>query len=82
MHIMDVFLWRRCLTEDEIASLPTAMGAADYNAVDLLDDNWHWGDSPSRVWQIVHQNCFMQVFLEFILIVMVLMLCQCTSLHV
>lgn len=49
MHIMDVFLWGRCLTEDEIAALATAMGSADYNTIDLPDDNWQWADSPSRV---------------------------------
>ncbi|KAL3518927.1 hypothetical protein ACH5RR_021516 [Cinchona calisaya] len=49
MHIMDVFLWGRCLTEDEIAALASAMGSADYNTIDLPDDNWQWADSPSRV---------------------------------
>ncbi|KAI5665946.1 hypothetical protein M9H77_15799 [Catharanthus roseus] len=49
MHVMDVFLWGRCLTEDEIANLATAMGSAEYSANDLPDDNWQWADSPSRV---------------------------------
>ncbi|PHT96888.1 Calpain-type cysteine protease DEK1 [Capsicum chinense] len=49
VHIMDVFLWGRCLTEDEIASLPAAMSSAEYSMIDLPDDNWQWADSPSRV---------------------------------
>lgn len=50
MHIMDVFLWGKCLTEDEISNLATAMGSAEYSTNDLPDDNWQWTDSPSRVW--------------------------------
>ncbi|KAL8058113.1 hypothetical protein ABFS82_04G226000 [Erythranthe guttata] len=49
MHVMDVFLWGRCLSEDEIASLPSSMGAVDYNSMDHIDDNWQWADSPPRV---------------------------------
>ncbi|PHT25934.1 Calpain-type cysteine protease DEK1 [Capsicum baccatum] len=49
VHIMDVFLWGRCVTEDEIASLPAAMGSAEYSMIDLPDDNWQWADSPTRV---------------------------------
>ncbi|KAK6163781.1 hypothetical protein DH2020_000645 [Rehmannia glutinosa] len=49
MHVMDVFLWGRCLNEDEIASLPAAMGSGDYNSIDHPDDNWQWADSPPRV---------------------------------
>lgn len=49
VHIMDVFLWGRCLTEDEIAALPVAMGSAEYSMIDLPDDNWQWADSPTRV---------------------------------
>lgn len=49
VHIMDVFLWGRCLTEDEIAALPAAMGSAEYSMIDLPDDNWQWADSPTRV---------------------------------
>ena len=49
MHIMDVFLWGRCLTEDEIASLHTAIGSTELGMVDFLEDNWHWADSPPRV---------------------------------
>ncbi|KAK9274194.1 hypothetical protein L1049_019008 [Liquidambar formosana] len=49
MHIMDVFLWGRCLTEDEIAALHAAMGSAEYSMIDFHEDNWHWADSPSRV---------------------------------
>ncbi|KAL7203033.1 hypothetical protein ACSBR1_034475 [Camellia fascicularis] len=49
MHLMDVFLWGRCLTEDEIVVFHTAMGSAEYNMIDLQEDNWQWADSPSRV---------------------------------
>ncbi|CAK9135390.1 unnamed protein product [Ilex paraguariensis] len=49
MHVMDVFLWGRFLTEDEIAALPAAMGSAEYNRIDLPEDNWQWVESPSRV---------------------------------
>ncbi|XP_052185448.1 calpain-type cysteine protease DEK1 [Diospyros lotus] len=49
MHLMDVFLWGRCLTEDEIASLHNALGSAEYNVIDLQEDNWQWAESPSRV---------------------------------
>ncbi|KAF3551194.1 hypothetical protein DY000_02010624, partial [Brassica cretica] len=49
MHIMDVFLWGKCLTEDEAASLHAAIGIADLDMIDLADDNWQWTDSPPRV---------------------------------
>lgn len=49
MHIMDVFLWGRCLTEDEVASLYTAIGSTELSTIDFIEDNWHWADSPSRV---------------------------------
>lgn len=49
MHIMDLFLWGRCLLEDEISALPAAMGSTDYNMLDLPEDNWQWSDSPPRV---------------------------------
>ncbi|ESQ29931.1 hypothetical protein EUTSA_v10011175mg [Eutrema salsugineum] len=49
MHIMDVFLWGKCLTEDEAASLHAAIGMADLDMIDLSDDNWQWTDSPPRV---------------------------------
>lgn len=49
MHIMDLFLWGRCLLEDEISALPAAMGSTEYNMLDLPEDNWQWTDSPPRV---------------------------------
>ncbi|KAL6567140.1 Calpain-type cysteine protease dek1 [Orobanche minor] len=49
MHVMDVFLWGRCLNEDEIASLPSAVGSRDHDLIDHPDDNWQWTDSPPRV---------------------------------
>ncbi|KVH90878.1 Concanavalin A-like lectin/glucanase superfamily [Cynara cardunculus var. scolymus] len=49
MHIMDLFLWGRCLLEDEISALPAAMGSTVYNMLDLPEDNWQWTDSPPRV---------------------------------
>ncbi|GLJ45014.1 hypothetical protein SUGI_0947480 [Cryptomeria japonica] len=45
MHIMDVFLWGRCLTEDEITTLYTATSSDEYDMVDLPDDYWQWGES-------------------------------------
>lgn len=49
MHIMDVFLWGRCLTEDEIASLYSAICSAELNMNEFPEDNWQWADSPPRV---------------------------------
>ncbi|KAL6179509.1 hypothetical protein ACLB2K_051024 [Fragaria x ananassa] len=49
MHIMDVFLWGRCLTEDAIAALHAAVGSADTSMIDFPEDAWQWADSPSRV---------------------------------
>ncbi|KAF5930090.1 hypothetical protein HYC85_030963 [Camellia sinensis] len=49
MHLMDVFLWGRCLTEDEIVVFHTAMGSDEHSMIDLQEDNWQWADSPSRV---------------------------------
>ncbi|KAK1371283.1 hypothetical protein POM88_037375 [Heracleum sosnowskyi] len=49
MHVMDLFLWERWLTEDEIAVLPSSIGSVDYNMIDLPQDIWKWADSPSRV---------------------------------
>ncbi|KAM7259566.1 hypothetical protein ACFE04_015307 [Oxalis oulophora] len=48
-HIMDVFLWGRCLTEDEIAGLPNAIGLTEFSVEEYPEDNWHWVDSPPRV---------------------------------
>ena len=49
MQIMDAFLWGRCLTEDEIVAVYNALSPAECDLVDLPDDCWHLGDSPSRV---------------------------------
>ncbi|XP_017983081.1 PREDICTED: calpain-type cysteine protease DEK1 [Theobroma cacao] len=49
MHVMDVFLWGRCLNEDEIASLHAAISLTEFNLIDFPEDNWHWADSPPRV---------------------------------
>ncbi|XP_022729421.1 calpain-type cysteine protease DEK1 isoform X1 [Durio zibethinus] len=49
MHIMDVFVWGRCLNEDEIASLHAAICSTEFNLIDIPEDNWHWADSPPRV---------------------------------
>ncbi|XP_028759629.1 calpain-type cysteine protease DEK1 [Neltuma alba] len=49
MHIMDAFLWGRCLTEDEISALYSTMASADFSILDFPEDNWQWADSPSRV---------------------------------
>ncbi|CAN6470699.1 unnamed protein product [Victoria cruziana] len=49
MHIMDAFLWGKCLTEDEVATLYSSTCSAEYNMSDFPDDGWNWPDSPSRV---------------------------------
>ncbi|XP_042517382.1 calpain-type cysteine protease DEK1-like [Macadamia integrifolia] len=49
MHIMDAFLWGRCLTEDEIAAVHSATSSFDYDMIDFQEDGWQWADSPSRV---------------------------------
>ncbi|KAK7369224.1 hypothetical protein VNO80_11259 [Phaseolus coccineus] len=49
MHIMDAFLWGRCLSDDEVSSLYTSLASADFGALDFPEDNWQWADSPSRV---------------------------------
>ncbi|KAI9194919.1 hypothetical protein LWI28_010135 [Acer negundo] len=49
MHVMDVFLWGRCLTEDEIASLHAAICSAEFSMDEYPEDNWQWEDSPPRV---------------------------------
>src|SRR4051812_10498872 len=35
MHIMDVFLWGRCLSDDEVSALYTSVASADLSALDL-----------------------------------------------
>ncbi|PKA55512.1 hypothetical protein AXF42_Ash006714 [Apostasia shenzhenica] len=54
MQIMDAFLWGKCLSEDEVAALHTATSPSEYNFIDLPEDVWHLGDSPSRAneWEI------------------------------
>ncbi|KAH0773586.1 hypothetical protein KY290_010723 [Solanum tuberosum] len=42
-------VWGGCLTKDEIAALPAAMGSAEYSMIDLPYDNWQWEDSPTRI---------------------------------
>ncbi|XP_072998652.1 calpain-type cysteine protease ADL1 [Typha latifolia] len=49
MQIMDAFLWGRCLTEDEIATFHTSTSVGEYGFIDLHEDGWHIGDSPSRM---------------------------------
>ncbi|XP_043690975.1 calpain-type cysteine protease DEK1-like [Telopea speciosissima] len=49
MHIMDTFLWGRCLTEDEIGAVHSATSSFDYNMIDLPEDGWQWAYSPNRV---------------------------------
>ncbi|KAF8395994.1 hypothetical protein HHK36_017605 [Tetracentron sinense] len=49
MHIMDAFLWGRCLTEDEIVCVHAATSSAEYSMIDLPEDGWQWADSPPRV---------------------------------
>lgn len=49
MQIMDAFLWGRCLSEDEIGALHAATSHVGYDLIDLPEDGWHLGGSPSRV---------------------------------
>ncbi|KAG2552578.1 hypothetical protein PVAP13_9KG552600 [Panicum virgatum] len=49
MQIMDAFLWGRCLSEDEVAALHTAMSPAEHGFFDLAPgDAWH-GSYSARV---------------------------------
>ncbi|CAI0440581.1 unnamed protein product [Linum tenue] len=48
MHIMDVFIWGKCLSDDEVASLYSAVGSSEFGMVDFPEDNWQWADSPPR----------------------------------
>lgn len=49
MQIMDAFLWGRCLSDDEIGTLHAATSPVGYDLIDLPEDVWHFGGSPSRV---------------------------------
>ncbi|BAF09804.1 calpain-type cysteine protease ADL1 isoform X1 [Oryza sativa Japonica Group] len=58
MQIMDAFLWGRCLTEDEVAMLHTAICSAEYGLFDLAaEDAWH-GSYSARVddWESEEAN--------------------------
>lgn len=49
MHIMDAFLWGRCLTDDEVAAFHATMGPSEDELYELPEDScWHGGES-SRV---------------------------------
>ncbi|KAK8446135.1 hypothetical protein SEVIR_9G438700v4 [Setaria viridis] len=49
MQIMDAFLWGRCLSEDEVAALHTAISPAEHGFFDLgAGDAWH-GSYSARV---------------------------------
>lgn len=49
MHIMDAFLWGRCLTDDEVAAFHATMGPSEDELYELPEDAcWHGGES-SRV---------------------------------
>lgn len=59
MQIMDAFLWGRCLSEDEIGTLHAATSPVGYDLIDLPEDVWHFGGSPSRVQKYLSDfNCF------------------------
>ncbi|CAN0887743.1 Calpain-type cysteine protease DEK1 [Linum grandiflorum] len=49
MHMMDVFLWGKCLTDDDVANLYSAIGSTEFGMVDFPEDNWQYADSPPRV---------------------------------
>ncbi|KAF8721457.1 hypothetical protein HU200_023077 [Digitaria exilis] len=49
MQIMDAFLWGRCLSEDEVAALHSAMSPAEHGFFDpAVGDAWH-GSYSARV---------------------------------
>ncbi|KAG6548076.1 hypothetical protein Mapa_010510 [Marchantia paleacea] len=54
MHVMDVFLWGRLLTEDEIAAVhqSCSTSAEEYNDHNLPDDDWRGSpvESPLEDW--------------------------------
>lgn len=62
MHMMDLFLWGRCLLEDEISALSAAMGSTEYSMLDLPEDNWQWTDSPPRVRLFITYYPFTYIF--------------------
>lgn len=52
MHAMDVFMWGRCLTEDEILMVHNCTNPEDYNDIDMTDEDWQGSpmETPMRVY--------------------------------
>lgn len=48
MQIMDVFIWGRCLSGDEIRMVHNSTSIDETHLEELLDDNWQCDESPSR----------------------------------
>jgi hypothetical protein len=62
MQIMDAFLWGRCLSEDEVAALHTAMSPAEHGFFDLAPgDAWH-GSYSARVLILPRKILYFQCF--------------------
>lgn len=51
MHAMDVFMWGRCLTEDEILTVHNCTNPEDYNDIYMADEDWQGSpmETPMRV---------------------------------
>lgn len=50
MHAMDVFMWGRCLTEDEILMVHNCANLEEQNELDIMDDYWQGSpmETPMR----------------------------------
>jgi hypothetical protein len=51
MHAMDVFMWGRCLSEEEIQLVHNSTIPEDYNDTGTFDDDWQGSpmETPMRV---------------------------------
>ncbi|KAJ4808103.1 Calpain protease [Rhynchospora pubera] len=58
MHIMDAFLWGRCLTEDEVVAFHATMGPSEDELYELPEDVcWHGGESSRfEEWETEEAN--------------------------
>lgn len=57
MHAMDVFMWGRCLTEDEILMVHNCANLEEQNELDIMDDYWQGSpmETPMRVSWAYHE---------------------------
>ena len=51
MHAMDIMMWGRCLSEDEILMVHNCTNPEEYNDMDIMDDYWQGSpmETPMRV---------------------------------